>query len=45
MLRVLAPAIFLGGEALKQVWVFIVGPFVGSAIAALTYKFLNTEEK
>ena len=43
--RSLAPAIFLGGEALKQVWVFIVGPFVGSALAAITYKFLNNEEK
>ena len=39
--RSLAPAIFLGGEALKQVWVFIVAPFVGSALAAFTYKFLN----
>ena len=39
--RSLAPAIFLGGEALKQVWVFIVAPFVGSALAALTHKFLN----
>lgn len=43
--RSLAPAIFLGGEALKQVWVFIVAPFVGSALAAFTYKFLNKEEK
>lgn len=43
--RSLAPAIFLGGEALKQVWVFIVAPFVGSAIAAFTYKFLNKEDK
>jgi len=41
--RSLAPAIFLGGEALKQVWVFIVAPFVGSVIAAFTYKFLNKE--
>ena len=41
--RSLAPAVFLGGEALKQVWVFIVAPFVGSAIAAVTYKFLNKE--
>ena len=41
--RSLAPAIFLGGEALKQVWVFIVAPFIGSAIAAFTYKFLNKE--
>ena len=39
--RSLAPAIFLCGTALKQVWVFIVAPFVGSALAAITYKFLN----
>lgn len=42
--RSLAPAVVLGGEALKQVWVFIVAPFVGSAIAAFTYKFLNKED-
>ena len=41
--RSLAPAVFLGGEALKQVWVFIVAPFIGSAGAALVYKFLNKE--
>ena len=41
--RSLAPAILLGGEALKQVWVFIVAPFIGSALAAVTYKFLNKE--
>lgn len=39
--RSLAPAIFLGGTALSQVWVFIVAPFVGSAIAAVVHKFLN----
>ncbi|MBR3163118.1 MAG: aquaporin [Clostridia bacterium] len=42
--RSLAPAVFLCGEALKQVWVFIVAPFVGSAIAAFVFKFLNKEE-
>ena len=41
--RSLAPAVFLGGEALKQVWVFILAPFAGSAIAAVVYKFLNKE--
>ena len=39
--RSLAPAIFLCGTALKQVWVFIVAPFIGAALAAFTYKFLN----
>lgn len=38
--RSIGPAIFAGAEALKVVWVFIVGPFVGSALAAFCYKFL-----
>lgn len=42
--RSLAPAIFLGGEALKQVWVFIVAPFVGSTLAAFVFKYLNKEK-
>ena len=43
--RSLAPAVILGGEALKQVWVFIVAPLIGSALAACTFKFLNKETK
>lgn len=43
--RSLAPALFIGGEALKQVWVFIVAPFIGSALAALTFKFVGKESK
>ena len=43
--RSLAPAVIMGGTALKQVWVFIVAPFVGSAIAALLYKVLNKIEE
>ena len=39
--RSLAPAIFLGGRAIAQVWVFIVAPFVGSALAACSFRFLN----
>lgn len=42
--RSLAPALFLGGTALKQVWVFIVSPLIGSVIAALVYKYLNKED-
>ena len=41
--RSLAPAIFLGGRAIAQVWVFLVAPFVGSALSACTFKFLNKE--
>lgn len=38
--RSLAPALFLKGTALSQVWVFIVGPLIGGAIAAICYKYL-----
>ncbi|MBO4854984.1 aquaporin [Candidatus Saccharibacteria bacterium] len=39
--RSLAPALLLGGKALTQVWVFILAPLVGGALAACTYKLLN----
>ena len=42
--RSLAPALFLGGQALQQVWVFILAPIVGAIIAGLLYKGLNTED-
>ena len=38
------PAVILGGEALSQVWVFILAPFVGSALATLAYGLLNEEK-
>jgi aquaporin Z len=40
--RSLAPAVFAGGEALSQVWVFIVAPLAGAALAALVFKKLFT---
>lgn len=42
--RSLAPALFMGGVALQQVWVFIVAPIIGAVIAGLTHKGLYTEE-
>lgn len=39
--RSLGPAIFAGGDALSSLWVFIVGPFVGAALAAIIYKLLS----
>ena len=32
--RSIAPAVFQGGDALNQLWIFIVGPFVGALLAA-----------
>ena len=43
--RSLGPAIFTGGEALFQVWVFIAAPLLGAAFAALVFKYLNKEGK
>lgn len=40
--RSIAPALFAGGEALSQLWLFVVAPFVGAAIAALVWKVLGT---
>ena len=36
-------AIFAGGEALGALWVFIVAPLIGAALAAITYNFLAKE--
>lgn len=41
--RSLGPAIFAGGGYLANVWVFIVAPLVGAALAAIVYKsFIKT---
>jgi aquaporin Z len=43
--RSIAPALFVGGEAISQLWVFIVAPILGGIVAALVGKFiLNTEK-
>ncbi len=39
--RSIGPAIFQGGEALKQLWVFIVNPIVGACLAACVWKFIG----
>lgn len=43
--RSLAPAVLQGGEALKQVWVFIVAPVAGAILSGLFYKFVLKEDK
>lgn len=39
--RSLAPAILQGGVALEQIWIFIIGPFLGAVLATFTYRFIN----
>lgn len=43
--RSLGPAIFAGGEALSQVWVFIVGPLVGAVLAAIVWKLISGKKE
>ena len=43
--RSFGPALLLGGESLKVVWVFIVGPLIGGVIAALLWKVLGGAEE
>ena len=38
--RSFGPALFAGGDALKDVWVFICAPMVGAALSALVWKGL-----
>ena len=39
--RSIAPAVFEGGQALSDLWIFIVGPFVGAALAACIWKAIG----
>ena len=38
--RSIGPALLQGGKALSQVWVFILAPMGGGALAALFYKYV-----
>lgn len=39
--RSIAPAVFQGGTALTNLWIFIVGPFVGAALSAGVWKIIK----
>lgn len=42
--RSIAPAVFQGGQALTDLWIFIVGPFVGSLLAACTWAMVKDND-
>lgn len=42
--RSFGPALFMGGDALTNVWVFIVAPLAGGALAAVVWKVLQTKK-
>ena len=42
--RSLGPALFAGGDALAQVWLFIVAPLVGAVLAWAAWKVIRVDE-
>ena len=43
--RSIGPALFAGGDALKDLWVFICAPLVGGALSACVWKALAPKEE
>lgn len=42
--RSIGPALFQGGTALSNLWIFIVGPFVGGALASIIWKVIEPKK-
>lgn len=42
--RSIGPALFQGGEAMSQLWLFIVAPFLGAALSAGVWKLLEKDK-
>ena len=42
--RSLGPALFEGGAALSQLWLFIVAPFVGAVLSAIVWKVIGNDK-
>jgi len=43
--RSIGPAIFEGGAALSQLWIFVVAPLVGAALSALVWKAIAAQRQ
>lgn len=43
--RSLGPAIFAGGQALSQVWLFIAAPIVGAVVGSLAWKLVYSDSE
>lgn len=43
--RSIGPAIFEGGQALSQLWIFIVAPFIGALLSAGVWKLIGKEKE
>jgi aquaporin Z len=43
--RSTGPALFVGGWALEQLWLFWVAPIVGAIIAGIVYRFFESAKQ
>jgi aquaporin Z len=43
--RSTGPALFVGGWAIRQLWLFWLAPIIGAAVAGVAYRFLLSEER
>jgi aquaporin Z len=43
--RSTGPALFVGGWALAQLWLFWVAPIIGAVLGALVYRFIGAEDE
>jgi aquaporin Z len=41
--RSFGPALIVGGDALRQVWLFLVAPLVGGVVAAMAHRVISAE--
>jgi aquaporin Z len=41
--RSTGPAVFVGGWALAQLWLFWIAPVLGAVLAGATYRWLGSE--
>ena len=42
--RSIGPALFVGGEALKQLWIFILAPLMGASLSAVVWGAVRPKE-
>ena len=43
--RSIGPALLAGGDALNQLWIFIIGPVIGGALAACIWKVISLDKE
>ena len=43
--RSTGPALFVGGWAIRQLWLFWLAPIIGAALAGVAYRVLLSEER